>query len=67
MSELVIACSIDELKETFRDFKSQNPRFDDFLKREVMAKYVGPLDGQNLRRNLDMIYAILNEEVGKDI
>ena len=59
-SELVTICSVNELKRAFYDFKALNSRFDAFLEKSVMEKYVGPLDGKNLERNLSFIYQILN-------
>lgn len=60
-SELVTVSTIDELVKAFFDFQSSNERFSPFLSRDVMAKYVGPLDGNNLQRNLDFIYDLLEE------
>ncbi len=61
-SELVTVDTIDSLKQAFHDFVKFNPRFDAFLDKTVMEKYIGPLDGMNLKRNLDFIYEILRNE-----
>lgn len=42
-------------------FRSGNERYDAFLQRSVMEKYIGPLDGGNLERNLNFIYEILEK------
>ena len=60
-SELVTVDNVNALKQAFLDFKMVNPRFDAFLDKSVMEKYVGPLDGKNLERNLDFIYGLLNK------
>ncbi len=62
-SELVTIGSIDELVGAVTDFRSGHNRYDAFLKRHVMEKYIGPLDGKNLERNIDVIYELLN--IGK--
>lgn len=59
-SELVTVESVNDLKQTFLDFKQASPRFDGFLDKSVMEKYIGPLDGKNLERNLDFIYGLLS-------
>lgn len=57
--ELVTTRDVSELKQALRDFLLNNSRFDAFLDREVMQKYVGPLDGNNLARNLEFIRTLL--------
>ena len=59
-SELVTVNTVHGLKQAFVDFKSAHFRFDGFLDRSVMEKYIGPLDGNNTLRNLDYIYGLLN-------
>ncbi len=61
-SELVTAVSVDDLRQAFLDFKQSNSRFDAFLDKSTMEKYVGPLDGKNLKRNLDFIYDLLDTQ-----
>lgn len=58
-SELVTVDSMEDLKQAFFDFQDCNKRFDKFLDKSVMEKYVGYLDGGNLDRNLDFIYKLL--------
>jgi hypothetical protein len=60
-SELVTVDSVKELKQRFLDFKLNNTCFDGFMDKAVMEKYIGPLDGKNLSRNLNFIYGILNK------
>lgn len=60
-SELVTVESVDDLRQAVLDFKQTNPRFDKFLDKSVMEKYIGPLDGKNLERNLDFIYGLLGK------
>jgi hypothetical protein len=59
-SELVTVDSIESLKKAFVDFQSEHQRFEPFLEKSVMEKYVGHLDGKNLDRNLDYIRNLLN-------
>ncbi|MDD2932304.1 MAG: hypothetical protein PHO76_00300 [Methylotenera sp.] len=64
-SELVTVDTIAGLKQAFFDFKTGHDRFNVFLEKPVMEKYVGPLDGKNLERNLAFIYDLLdNTEAG---
>lgn len=58
-SELVTVDNPKDLIAAFDDFMLQRPRFDAFLKRSVMEKYIGFIDGRNLDRNLDYIYGKL--------
>jgi hypothetical protein len=55
-SELVTVDDPGDLIAAFDDFMLQRPRFDAFLKRSVLEKYIGFIDGHNLDRNLDYIY-----------
>ena len=55
-SELVTARNVAELVTALRDFLGGHERFNAFLRRETLEKYIGPLDGQNLARNLQRIY-----------
>ena len=54
-SELVTVCDITSLMLALNDFQKGHIRFDAFLDRTVMQKYVGPLDGKNLERNMNFI------------
>jgi hypothetical protein len=58
-SELVTANTISELEHTFDDFHAGSDRFNQFSDYSVMAKYIGPLDGKNLDRNMHFIYRLL--------
>ncbi len=60
-SELVTVNTVTALKQAFLDFKAGHARYDSFLDKKVMEKYIGPLDGKNLERNLNFIYALLNK------
>jgi len=60
-SELVTVTSVNQLIQAFYDFQIQHERFSPFLQREVMEKYIGKLDGQNLERNIAFVYELLDE------
>jgi hypothetical protein len=55
-SELVTLYSVEDITKALIDFIQLSNRYDEFLKKEVMERYVGPLDGNNLKRNLHFIY-----------
>ncbi|TKB95372.1 MAG: hypothetical protein E8D41_01045 [Nitrospira sp.] len=58
-SELVTVDSVGDLVKALSDFQSRDKRFDAFLDKSVMEKYIGPLDGKNLERNRAFIYNLL--------
>lgn len=60
-SELVTVNTVTAFKQAFLDFKAGHPRYDGFLDKTVMEQYIGPLDGKNLERNLNFIYALLDK------
>lgn len=60
-SELVTVDNVDDLVCAIADFRSSHARYDAFLQRSVMEKYIGPLDGGNLERNLNFIYELLEK------
>ena len=60
-SELVTVNTVTALKQAFHDFKAGHARYDRLLDKTVMEKYIGPLDGKNLERNLNFIYALLSK------
>jgi hypothetical protein len=62
-SELVTVDTIAGLKQAFYDFKSNHDRYNAFLDKRVMEKYVGLLDGKNLERNLAFIKELLNNKL----
>lgn len=59
-SELVTTHDRSDLLQALRDFLKDDVRYKDFLDKSVMEKYVGPLDGKNLKRNFDFILGLLN-------
>jgi hypothetical protein len=54
-SELVTTNDCSELLEALLDFVKDNDRFNAFMEKAIMEKYVGPLDGKNIKRNFDFI------------
>jgi hypothetical protein len=58
-SELVATHDVPTLEQAMDDFFSGSDRFDRFLLKPVMEKYIGPLDGRNFERNLGMVTAML--------
>jgi hypothetical protein len=56
-SELVTAVTIDELEKNIRLFQDGDNVFDKFLDKKVMEKYIGPLDGHSLEKNMEFIYS----------
>lgn len=60
-SELVTVGNVEELVKAIADFRSGHKRYDAFLQKSVMEKYIGPLDGGNLERNLNFIYEMLEK------
>lgn len=61
--ELVTTRNVDDLIQALSDFKSIHERYNAFLDRSVMERYIGPLDGNNLKRNIDYINMILKEKI----
>jgi len=59
-SELVTVSTSKELVQAFYDFQNNNKRYEAFLEHKIMEKYIGPLDGKNLERNLDFIHQLLD-------
>ncbi|NQX40294.1 hypothetical protein SAMN05421820_105170 [Pedobacter steynii] len=59
-SELVTALNIEELSAKIEAFYLNDSIFNKFMDRSVLERYIGPLDGKNLERNVDFIYSILN-------
>jgi hypothetical protein len=60
-SELVTTTDVSELEQAVADFLSHSRRYDEFLRREIMEKYIGPLDGRNLERNLSYALKLLEQ------
>jgi hypothetical protein len=61
-SELVTVGNIADLVSAIIDFQSDHERFLPFLDRAVMEKYIGPLDGNNLERNLTFIRQLIKNK-----
>lgn len=59
-SELVTTHDRSELLQALHDFLKDDARFNPFLDKSIMEKYVGPLDGKNLQRNIDYVISLLN-------
>ena len=66
-SELLTTRNIPDLTRALRDFLEGNSRFDKFLDKAVMEKYIGPLDGKNLERNLDFVLSWLKNLNGSEV
>jgi spore coat polysaccharide biosynthesis predicted glycosyltransferase SpsG len=58
-SELVTTHNVSDLEQALQDFLVGSHRFDAFLDKSVMEKYIGPLDGKNLERNFDYVIGLL--------
>lgn len=61
-SELVVTHNIPDLEHALEDFLLGSDRFDAFLDKSVMEKYIGPLDGKNLERNHRFVLDLLNNK-----
>ncbi len=60
-SELVTTRDMAELAQAIHDFLVGSQRYEAFLRKDVMEKYIGPLDGKNLERNLRFVEKLLNQ------
>ena len=58
-SELVTAVSQQELIEKIKLFYLKSPIYEPFKEKQIMQKYIGPLDGRNLDRNMDFIFSLI--------
>ncbi|SON50965.1 hypothetical protein [Vibrio tapetis] len=58
-SELVTVDNIPDLLQAMIDFKSRDSRYDTFLDKNILEKYVGPLDGKSLERNVNYINMLI--------
>lgn len=58
-SELVTASTINELVTKLTAFYNADTMYDAFLNKDVLEKYIGPLDGNNTQRNVDLIKSVL--------
>ncbi len=61
-SELITCHSVSELEKILKDTDYRRELFQPFLRREIMEKYVGPLDGRNLDRNIEFILKLVNSQ-----
>lgn len=61
-SELVTTDNVPDLMQAIIDFRAGHDRFDAFLQRAVMEKYIGPLDGRNTERNVNYVYQMLRQK-----
>lgn len=62
-SELVTIETVKELVIILQEFLSGNiNRFQPFLSKENMEKYIGSLDGKNLERNMELIYKMVQKQ-----
>ena len=61
-SELPTFHTSHELANALNDFRLSRDNLSVFQNREVMSKYIGPLDGQNLKRNIDFIKKLISTE-----
>lgn len=55
-SNLIIAKNMDDLFCDLNDFFENSNKFDQFLNKDSLSKYVGFLDGHNTDRNISFIY-----------
>jgi hypothetical protein len=60
-SELVTAFDQEDLAEKIDAFYDQDSIYEPFKEKKVLEKYVGPLDGKNLKRNMDFIYSLISK------
>ena len=63
-SELVTAFDLEDLTRKIEAFYNGDSIYNAFKEKKNLEKYIGPLDGQNLRRNMEFIYKIVAS--GKD-
>lgn len=61
-SELVTTKNVSDLTKALRDFLVGDSRFNAFLDKSIMEKYVGPLDGNNLERNCNFVVELLKNQ-----
>lgn len=61
-SELVTTFDVPSLEEALVDFLTESDRFDAFLDKKNMEKYVGQLDGKNFERNMEFVLNLLSQE-----
>lgn len=64
-NELVTASNPEEIEEKILAFYADSDIFNVFKERLVLEKYIGPLDGNNVQRNIDFINSILKQQITK--
>ena len=57
-SELVTAFTQEDLLKKMEAFYNRDKIYDIFKEKTSLEKYIGPLDGKNLKRNMDFIYSL---------
>jgi hypothetical protein len=65
-SELVTALTPDDLIRKIELFYERDSMYEVLNDKKVLEKYVGPLDGRNVERNLDFIYSLLDFTLNKE-
>jgi hypothetical protein len=61
-SELCTAEDVGELKNLIQAFYSKDDCFNKFLDKKIMEQYIGHLDGDNVRRNVDFIHSLISKD-----
>jgi hypothetical protein len=65
-SELVTSTEVEDLSNKIELFFNNDEIYEEFKKPEILEKYIGPLDGKNLERNINFIYSILEGNAVKN-
>jgi hypothetical protein len=60
-SELITALSQQDLIDKIELFYQKSSIYEAFKQRKIMEKYIGPLDGKNIDRNMDFIYSLVSQ------
>ena len=63
--ELVTASDINELQDKIEMFYNGSNAYDEFMKKSVLEKYIGPLDGLNTKRNIQFINQLIKKNNNK--
>ena len=61
-SELVTAFDVDSLYEKVYLYYNGSDIYDTFMKTEVLEKFIGPLDGMNTQKNIDLINKLVEDD-----
>jgi len=62
----VTAFCLDDLVDKMEMFYENDSIYEAFLKKKVMERYVGCLDGKSTERNIDFIYSLVNRSGGHE-